>query len=77
VRRAAGAGIAAVIMAPAQDCFAIAMPHEAEGHYSTYFSLFGRNLNAGETARARARLQLLDQPTDQQVLDAYQAYCAE
>jgi len=39
-----------------QDCFAVLTPYEAEPHRSMYVSLFGKDLKAGETARARARL---------------------
>jgi hypothetical protein len=46
----------AVIMSPPQDCFAVLTPFEAEGHRSMYLCLFGIDLKAGETARARARL---------------------
>ncbi|HOB98937.1 MAG TPA: hypothetical protein PKM43_09360 [Verrucomicrobiota bacterium] len=63
VRRAPGAGLAAILMAAPTDCFAIATPHESDGHYSTYLSLFGRDLKAGETARARARLVILPSPS--------------
>ncbi len=31
-------------------------PFEAEGHRSMYLALFGKDLKAGESARARARL---------------------
>ncbi len=55
-RRAPGADLIAVLMAPATDCFAVASPFETEGHYSTYLSLFGRDIEAGQTVRARARL---------------------
>jgi hypothetical protein len=61
-------------MAPPQDCFAISTPHQAEGHYSLYLSLFGRTLKAGETARARARLVIASSPSDNQILALYQAY---
>lgn len=55
-RRALGPGVSAVLSAAATDCFAIALPHQAEGHYSLYLSLFGRTIPGGETARARAQL---------------------
>ncbi len=57
-RRAPGLGLVAVIKASATDCFAIALPHQTESHYSVYFSQFGRNFQAGETARAKVRLIL-------------------
>jgi len=56
VRRCPANGLQALVMSPAQDCFAVLTPFEAEGHRSMYLSLFGRDLKAGETARARARL---------------------
>ena len=74
LRRDPASGLTAVLMSPPADCFAIACPHQAEAHYSVYFSLFGRDLKAGETARARARLLVAAAPTDQQILGAYEAY---
>jgi hypothetical protein len=56
IRRAPGADLTCILMASAADCFALAMPHQLESHYSTYLSLFGRNLRPGERARARVRL---------------------
>jgi hypothetical protein len=56
VRRDPASGLTAALMAPREDCFALATPEEREGHYSLYLSLFGRDMKAGETARARARL---------------------
>jgi hypothetical protein len=55
-RRAEGAGVSAVLSAPATDCFAIALPQQTEGHYSLYLSLFGRTIPAGESVRTRAQL---------------------
>jgi hypothetical protein len=43
-------------MSPPLDCFGVLTPFEGEGHRSMYLSLFGKDLKAGETARARARL---------------------
>ena len=68
VRRAPGIGLTAILMAAPTDCFAIATPHESEGHYSTYLSLFGRDLKAGETARARARLVILPSPSEAEII---------
>ncbi len=65
VRRDPKSGLTALLSADAADCFAIAMPHQAEGHYSVYLSLFGRNLKAGEPARARARLALGEMTDDE------------
>lgn len=74
LRRAPGAGLTAVLMAPARDCFAVATPHEAEGHYSTYLSLFGRDLRAGETATARTRLVIQSDLPEAAVPQLYEAF---
>lgn len=55
-RRAPSSGLSCVLMAPSEECFAVSMPYEAEGHGSAYLSLFGKDLRAGDMARARARL---------------------
>jgi len=49
----------------------LSMPQQEESHYSMYLSLWGRDVKAGETAQARARLVIGEQWTDAQVLDAY------
>jgi hypothetical protein len=55
-RRGPADGLSAVLMAPTKDCFAMLTPFQTEPHYSMYFSLFGIDLKAGQTARARCRL---------------------
>lgn len=55
-RRAPGKGLLATFSADTSECFAVATPHQTEAHYSTYLSLFGRTLAAGQTARARVSL---------------------
>lgn len=56
IRRCPANDLSAVVMSPPQDCFAVLTPCETEAHRSMYLSLFGKDLKAGETARARARL---------------------
>jgi hypothetical protein len=56
IRREPVAGLAAVLMSPRKDCFAVFTPHQMEPHYSMYLSLFGRDLQVGEKAAARCRL---------------------
>ena len=51
-------------MSPPSDCFGVLTPFEAEGHRSTYLSLFGNDLKAGETAKARTRLVVGTNLTD-------------
>ncbi len=70
-RRAKTAPLTAVLMSPANDCFAIAMPHQTESHYSVYLSLFGRMVPQGETARAKAWLMVLQGHFDQSLIEVY------
>ncbi|MHC4110191.1 MAG: hypothetical protein ACYSUY_03900 [Planctomycetota bacterium] len=74
VRRNETANLAAVLMAPKNDCFAISTPYKGEGHYSIYFSLFGRDVKAGETVRSRCRLVVATAISNQQILELYQKY---
>ncbi|MBI4663851.1 MAG: hypothetical protein HY735_34045 [Verrucomicrobia bacterium] len=77
VRRAPELKLNALLMAPPEDCFAIGSPYETEGHYSMYLSLFGRNIKAGEIARARSRLAFRSALDDREVLQVYQDYVSE
>jgi hypothetical protein len=77
MRRDAKTGLAAVLMASADDCFAISTPYGEDGHRSLYFSLFGRDLKAGETAAARSRLVIGRDISDERAVELYQAYLKE
>ncbi len=77
VRRSAATGPAAILMAPPEDCFAISTPYEGEGHYSLYMSLFGRDIKAGQKAKARSRLVIAAGASNEQVLDLYKEYVKE
>jgi hypothetical protein len=68
--------LAAVLMAPPDDCFAVATPYEGEGHFSVYLSLFGCGVKAGETKTARSRLVVLSSPSTEQVIAHYETYLA-
>lgn len=68
VRVARDLGLAVALMAPREDCFAVATPHHHEQHYSLYLSLFGKTIPPGETARARALLVVLKE-TDGHALE--------
>jgi hypothetical protein len=74
IRRSAAADLAAVLMAPPEDCFAISTPYAGENHYSLYLSLFGRDVKAAETAKARSRLVVTAGASNDQVLDMYEEY---
>jgi hypothetical protein len=64
MRRDPKSGLTAILSTSAHDGFAVAMPHQAEGHYSVYLSLFGRDVKAGETARAKARVVIVEAEED-------------
>lgn len=74
LRRHTQTGVCAVLMAPPEDCFAVMTPHAGEGHHSLYLCLFGRDLKAGETAEARARLMVRPLPEDKDAEALYVAY---
>ncbi|MBM3883360.1 MAG: hypothetical protein FJ387_27240 [Verrucomicrobia bacterium] len=69
-------GVAAVMLAHPEDCFAIATPHQTEGHYSMYFSLFGGEVPAGHAARARTRLVIGSGMTVARVLELHAEFSA-
>src|ERR1017187_1221206 len=74
VRRCPANDLSAVLMSPPQDCFAVLTPFETEPHRSMYLSLFGKDLQAGETARARARLVIGTKLSDETIDRLYQDY---
>jgi len=78
-RRDAELGITAVFMSPPGDCFAMSCPWnpetpEARGYRSLYQSFFGRDLKAGETARARCRMVINRGLTDDQIAARYREF---
>jgi hypothetical protein len=77
VRRDAKTGLTALVMAPAEDCFAVATPYGEEGHRSLYLSLLGRDLKAGQSATARSRRVIGRNISDEQAVAIYQAYLKE
>jgi hypothetical protein len=74
LRRDAKSGLTAVLMAPAEDCFAVATPYGEDPHRSLYLSLFGRDLKAGESASAHARIVIGKGISDQRAIELYEAY---
>lgn len=83
VRRNTQARLTAVLMSPPDDCFAIGTPYNKQppdgvaGHDSFYLSLFGRDLPAGQTARAHCRLLIAKDLTDEAIVGRYGQYLAE
>jgi hypothetical protein len=74
IRRSPANDLSAVFMSPPQDCFAVLTPEEANSHRSMYLSLFGQDLKAGETARARARLVIGTKLAGKTIDRLYQDY---
>jgi len=74
LRRSTDKSLGVVVMSPVTDCFAIATPYEGETHYSLYPSLFGRDIQAGQTVKARARFVVTTEASDRDILTLYQDY---
>ena len=80
MRRDEKADLTCLIMSRPDDCFAIETPYNmtppdgVAGHASLYFSLFGRDLKAGETATARVRLVVEHGLSDERALGLYQQF---
>jgi hypothetical protein len=77
VRRDAERNLAALVMAPPDDCFAVATPYGAEGHRSLYLSLLGRDVAAGSHAIVQARLVIGRDISDERAIELYKAYLRE
>lgn len=82
MRRDEGQDLTALMMCPPGDCFAVSSPWnadspEAGGYRSLYLSLFGCDLAAGETARARCRLILRRHLTNDDAVRCYQEYVGQ
>jgi hypothetical protein len=76
-RKAASSGLSGILMAPPEEVFAIAAPHDDERHHSLYLSLFGDDVAATETRRARIRLAVAVARSDSAVLRTYQETVGE
>jgi hypothetical protein len=79
MRRDEGLGLTALMMCPADDCFAIASPWnpaspDARGYRSLYLSLFGRDLSAGAATRASCRLIVRRNLSNDDAIRCYREY---
>jgi len=72
-RRNPETGLTIAMMARTEDCFAVFTPERDETHYSMYFSLFGKTIQAGENVSTRIRL-LIDILDDSGVLQQYNLF---
>ncbi len=82
LRRDAASGITVVMMTPPGDCFAVSSPWnpatpQAGGYRSLYLSLFGRDLKAGQEAKARCRLVIGRDIDDARAVELYEAYVGD
>ncbi len=76
-RRDPDSKLTTVLMSSPPDCFMVSSPHSGEPHRSLYFSLFGRDLPAGQEAQAGMRLVVDRDLSEQQILDLYNKYVDE
>lgn len=74
IRRNPESGVTVVSMTRAEGCFGVFTPHGKEKHFSNYMSLFGRDLEAGETASVRSRLIVLANPSNAQIIAVADAF---
>jgi len=77
LRRHTTSPLAVTLMAPPADCFAISAPYAGEGHYSLYLSLFGRDIEAGQTVTACTRLIVTTGASDDDIVASYRRYISE
>ena len=74
MRRDSESGLAALIMARPEDCFAVATPYGEDSHRSLYLSLLGRDLQAGESCTAKTRLAIRRGLSDAEAIECYEAF---
>lgn len=67
-------GVAAVIMAPPEDCFAVSMFEQNSGLGCYYLSLFGKDVKKGRTIVGQARMVFGKNITNEEALRKYQEY---
>jgi hypothetical protein len=77
IRRNKDNGLCAVLMSRPEDCYCVMTPNAGEGHRSLYLCLFGRDVKAGETASAQARLVVRVLPKDEDAVALQSAYLKE
>lgn len=76
-------GLTCVFLSRPEDCFAVDAPYDRDppdgvaAHYSLYLSLFGRDLGAGQTARAVTRLVVGRDISEDRALTLYRRFIEE
>lgn len=82
MKRNAEKDVSVLIMAPRNDCLALEMPYDMHppdgvaGHYSLYLSLFGYDVAAGSTVRAKTRMVVRRVITEENAVQLYEDYVA-
>jgi len=66
-----------IVMTKRKDCFGIFTPYNEEKHISNYLSIFGYDIEAGNSAEAVSRLVVLANPTDAEILEIANAFLNE
>lgn len=74
IRRDPSSGLTVIVMTRRDDCFGIFTPYGEEKHVSNYMSLFGHDIEGGETASARSRLVVLPDPSEEEILGIAEAF---
>jgi hypothetical protein len=74
IRRDPDSGLTVIVMTQHEACFGVFTPYGEESHISNYMSLFGHDVEAGETASARSRLVVSPEPTEAEILEAADAF---
>ena len=83
MRRDEKSDLTALFLSRPEDCFAIETPYNmtppdgVAGHYSTYLSLFGGDLKAGQATAARVRLVIDRGITEQRAVELCRQLAAE
>lgn len=83
MKRDPSSGLTFLLMSCPEDCFAINMsynmdpPDGVAGHSSVYMSLFGKDIQAGESAQAHVRLVVERDLSDERAIELYEQYIRE
>ena len=83
MKRDVKSNITFLLMSRPEDCFALSMSYNMDppdgiaGHGSVYMSLFGRDIEAGASERARVRLVVERNVSNQRAVELYEQYTNE
>lgn len=77
IKQESKSGVTVVIMAPPEDCFAVSMSQQEAGLGAFYLSLFGKDVEKGQSLKGRARMVFGKDITDEQAVQEYEKYLKE